>query len=60
MMADILASVARQEIDKSPTGRRRANLQAAEEGRRMGGRRPFGYEQDMTIREVRRRRSSGI
>jgi site-specific DNA recombinase len=30
---------------------RRANLQAAQQGRRMGGRRPFGFEQDMTIRE---------
>jgi site-specific DNA recombinase len=52
MMADILASVARQEIEQKSDRQRRANLQAAMDGRRMGGRRPFGYEQDMTIREV--------
>jgi len=53
VMADILAAMARQEIDVKSDRQRRANLQAAQAGRRVGGRRPFGYEPDgMTVREV--------
>jgi site-specific DNA recombinase len=52
MVADILASVARQEIEQKSDRQVRANIQAAERGKRMGGRRPFGYESDgKTIRE---------
>jgi site-specific DNA recombinase len=52
MVAHILAAVARQEIEQKSDRQRRADLQAAQQGRRMGGRRPFGFEQDMTIRDV--------
>lgn len=52
VMADILAAIARQEIEQKADRQRRANLQAAEQGRRVGGRRPFGYEPDgITIRQ---------
>ena len=52
MVADILASVARQEIEQKSDRQVRANIQAAERCKRMGGRRPFGYESDgKTIRE---------
>jgi DNA invertase Pin-like site-specific DNA recombinase len=52
MLADILASVARQEIEQKSDRQKRANMQAAEQGRRIGGRRPFGYEPDgVTVRE---------
>jgi site-specific DNA recombinase len=51
MVAHILAAVAQQEIEQKSERQIRANLQAAKQGRRMGGRRPFGFEQDMTIRE---------
>jgi site-specific DNA recombinase len=51
MVAHILAAVARQEIEQKSERQRRANLQAAQDGRRMGGRRPFGFEQDMTLRD---------
>jgi site-specific DNA recombinase len=53
MLADILASVARQEIEQKSDRQRRSNIQAAEQGLRRGGRRPFGYEPDgITIREA--------
>jgi DNA invertase Pin-like site-specific DNA recombinase len=53
MLADILASVARQEIEQKSDRQKRANMQAAEQGRRTGGRRPFGYETDgTTIRDL--------
>jgi site-specific DNA recombinase len=52
MTADILAAVARSEIEQKSDRQKRAYLQAAREGKRVGGGRPFGYEQDgMTIRE---------
>jgi DNA invertase Pin-like site-specific DNA recombinase len=37
MVAHILAAVARQEIEQKSDRQRRANLQAAQQGRRMGG-----------------------
>jgi site-specific DNA recombinase len=51
LAADILASVARHEIEVKADRQRRAQEQAARDGRRVGGRRPFGYEADgVTIR----------
>lgn len=51
LVGRILASVARSEIEVKARRHRDAQAQAAAEGRRVGGRRPFGYEQDgMTIR----------
>lgn len=51
LTADILASVAQHEIEVKSDRQIRANQQAAQAGRRVGGRRPFGYEQDgKTIR----------
>jgi DNA invertase Pin-like site-specific DNA recombinase len=53
LTADILGSVAQHEVDQKSDRQRRAALQAAEQGRRIGGRRPFGYEPDgMTVREA--------
>ncbi|MBQ1060042.1 recombinase family protein [Micromonospora sp. C41] len=53
LIADILAGVARNEIAVKSDRQRRAALQAAEQGRWVGGRRPFGYEPDgITIRET--------
>ncbi|SCL25419.1 recombinase family protein [Micromonospora inyonensis] len=53
LIADILAGVARNEIAVKSDRQRRAALQAAEQGRWVGGRRPFGYEADgCTIREA--------
>jgi site-specific DNA recombinase len=52
MTADILAAVARGEIETKSDRHKRALRQAAEQGRRVSGRRPFGYEDDgVTIRE---------
>lgn len=52
LVARILASVARGEIERKSARQARAQLQAAREGRRSGGRRPFGYSEDgMTVRE---------
>lgn len=52
LIADILAGVARNEIAVKSDRQRRAALQAAEQGRWVGGRRPFGYEADgRTVRE---------
>ena len=52
MVADILASVARQEIEQKSDRQKRAHLQAAEQGRRVSGARPFGYKTDgVTVRE---------
>jgi DNA invertase Pin-like site-specific DNA recombinase len=52
-LADNLGSIARLEVEVKSDRQRRAVLQAAKEGRRVGGRRPFGYEPDgMTIREA--------
>jgi site-specific DNA recombinase len=46
MVADILASVARSEIETKSDRQKRAHRQAAEQGRRVTGRRPFGYTAD--------------
>jgi site-specific DNA recombinase len=52
LTADVLAGVARHEIEQKSDRFRRAAEQAAQQGRRLGGRRPFGYDDDgMTIRE---------
>ena len=52
LTADLLAAVARSEIETKADRQTRAALQAAEEGRWVGGRRPFGFEPDgMTVRE---------
>ena len=48
LSADILASVARHEIEQKADRQRRAVEQAVEQGRRVGGRRPFGYTLKMT------------
>ncbi len=51
-VADSLGSVARLEVEMKSDRQRRAAEQAAAAGRRLGGRRPFGYEQDgVTVRE---------
>jgi site-specific DNA recombinase len=55
-VADALGSVARLEIEMKSDRQRRAQLQAAEAGQRVGGRRPFGYEPDgMTVRGLEAR-----
>lgn len=51
-VADNLGSLARLEVEMKSDRQQRAQEQAAKDGRRVGGRRPFGYEQDgVTIRE---------
>lgn len=51
LTADILASVARNEIEVKSDRQKRANLQRATRGEKAnGGRRSFGYELDMTVR----------
>jgi site-specific DNA recombinase len=51
-VADSLGSVARMEVGMKSERQQRANEQAAKAGRRVGGRRPFGYEPDgATVRE---------
>lgn len=50
-VADSLGSVARLEIEMKSDRQKRAQEQAAAKGKRVGGRRPFGYDADgMTIR----------
>lgn len=50
-VADSLGSVARLEIEMKSDRQVRASRQAAEAGKRVGGRRPFGYDGDgMTVR----------
>lgn len=52
MTADILAAVARGEIEVKSDRQSRAARQAAEQGRHVKGRRPFGFEDDgVTVRE---------
>lgn len=52
LVARILSSVAQGEVERKSTRQRDAVLQAARQGRWVGGRRPFGYERDgVTIRE---------
>jgi site-specific DNA recombinase len=48
LTADVLASVARHEIEQKSDRQRRAVVQKAAKGLRVGGRRPFGYHLDMT------------
>ncbi len=53
LAADILGAVALNEIEAKADRQKAAHAQAATQGRRIGGRRPFGYEQDgVTVREV--------
>lgn len=47
MVADLLASVSRNEIEVKSERQRRAVEQAVQAGKRAGGRRPFGYTLDM-------------
>jgi site-specific DNA recombinase len=50
-VADSLGSVARMETEMKSERQQRAQLQAAQQGRRSTGRRPFGYDDDgMTVR----------
>lgn len=52
LTASILIAAARHEIEQKSERQKRAAIQAAEQGRRIGGRRPFGYEPDgVTLRE---------
>jgi|tagenome__1003787_1003787.scaffolds.fasta_scaffold20951344_2 site-specific DNA recombinase len=52
LVADQLASVARYEIELKADRQAAAQAQAAKAGNRVGGRRPFGYEQDgVTVRD---------
>ncbi|MUL80514.1 MULTISPECIES: recombinase family protein [unclassified Mycolicibacterium] len=52
LFAGMMAVVAQGEVDRKSTRQRSAAKQAAEQGRWVGGRRPFGYEDDgVTIRE---------
>jgi DNA invertase Pin-like site-specific DNA recombinase len=51
LTADILASVARNEIEVKSDRQKRANVQRATRGRKPnGGRRSFGYDLDMSVR----------
>ncbi len=51
-VADNLGSVARLEVEMKSDRQRRQVQQAVEQGRRVGGRTPFGYEPDgETVRE---------
>ncbi len=53
LVARILASVARGEVERKSARQRAAQAQAAKQGRRVGGRRAFGFEQDgVTVRQV--------
>jgi DNA invertase Pin-like site-specific DNA recombinase len=51
--ATMLAGIARFEARRKGERQKRATAQAAAKGRRVGGRRPFGYEQDgVTLRQA--------
>jgi site-specific DNA recombinase len=53
LVARILSSVAQGEVERKGSRQRSAAIQAAKQGRWVGGRRPFGYESDgVTIRET--------
>lgn len=53
LVARILVSVARAEMERKSARQQRAQEQAAASGRRVGGRRPFGYDKDgMTVRRA--------
>lgn len=48
----IKAAVARSEVERKSARQRLAAAQAADKGKRVGGRRPFGYEADgVTVRD---------
>jgi DNA invertase Pin-like site-specific DNA recombinase len=49
-MADILGAIALGEVEMKADRQRAAHAQAARQGRRVGGRRPFGFEQDGTTK----------
>lgn len=50
-VARIMASIAQGEVERKAARHRSAAVQAAKQGRRIGGRRPFGYDADgMTVR----------
>jgi site-specific DNA recombinase len=52
LVARILSSVAQGELERKGARQRSATVQAAKQGRWVGGRRAFGYESDgVTIRE---------
>jgi site-specific DNA recombinase len=53
VVAGILAVIAEGEVQRKGSRQRSAAIQAAKQGRWVGGRRPFGYEKDgVTIRET--------
>lgn len=53
MFAGMMAVVAEMEMERKSTRQRSAAIQAAKQGRWVGGRRAFGYEDDgVTIREA--------
>lgn len=53
LVARILSSVAQGEVERKSARQRSAAIQAANQGRWVGGRRAFGYEPDgVTIREA--------
>jgi DNA invertase Pin-like site-specific DNA recombinase len=53
LVARILSSVAQGEVERKGSRQRSAAIQAAKQGRWVGGRRPFGYKKDgVTIRET--------
>lgn len=52
MTADILASVARAEIETKSDRQQRAMIQRAQQGRKWWSNRPFGYNMDGTPHEV--------
>jgi site-specific DNA recombinase len=53
LVARILSSVAQGEVERKGARQRSAAIQAAKQGRWVGGRRAFGYEPDgVTIRDI--------
>lgn len=53
IMLGVHGEIAEEEIAAKSRRQKAAHRQAAEQGRRVGGRRPFGYEQDgVTLRPV--------
>jgi DNA invertase Pin-like site-specific DNA recombinase len=52
LVARLLSSIAQGEVERKSARQRSAAVQAAQQGRWIGGRRAFGYEQDgITVRE---------
>jgi site-specific DNA recombinase len=53
LMAEFQAMMARHSIEQRGEWQSRANLQAAQQGKRRGGRRPFGFEKNgITLRPL--------